>query len=78
MKFYSGYRVHNYHFAAYGAMFLGQYAPAIAAADPEIAQTGLLIAFDVCDLDLGRLPGLQLRHQFDPPHQFRHQLILVS
>src|SRR5271156_2777449 len=25
MNFYSGYRVHNYHFAAYGAMFLGQY-----------------------------------------------------
>ena len=25
MNFYSGYRVHNYHFAAYGeAMFLGQ------------------------------------------------------
>jgi hypothetical protein len=42
-------------------------------AKPEIAQTGLLIAFDACDLDLRRLPGLQLRHQFDPPHQFRHQ-----
>jgi tetratricopeptide (TPR) repeat protein len=38
MKFYSGYRVHNYHFAAYGAMFLGQYAPAIAAAD-ELIET---------------------------------------
>jgi tetratricopeptide (TPR) repeat protein len=37
MNFYSGYRVHNYHFAAYGAMFLGQYAPAIAAADDLIA-----------------------------------------
>jgi tetratricopeptide (TPR) repeat protein len=37
MNFYSGYRVHNYHFAAYGAMFLGQYAPAIAAADEMIA-----------------------------------------
>jgi tetratricopeptide (TPR) repeat protein len=37
MNFYSGYRVHNYHFAAYGAMFLGQYAPAIAAADELIA-----------------------------------------
>jgi tetratricopeptide (TPR) repeat protein len=30
--------VHNYHFAAYGAMFLGQYAPAIAAAD-ELIET---------------------------------------
>jgi tetratricopeptide (TPR) repeat protein len=39
MNFYSGYRVHNYHFAAYGAMFLGQFAPAIAAADELIATT---------------------------------------
>jgi tetratricopeptide (TPR) repeat protein len=38
MNFYSGYRVHNYHFAAYGAMFLGQYAPAIAAA-AELIET---------------------------------------
>lgn len=38
MHFYSGYRIHNYHFAAYGAMFLGQYAPAIAAAD-ELIET---------------------------------------
>jgi hypothetical protein len=38
MNFYSGYRVHNYHFAAYGAMFLGQYSPAIAAAD-ELIET---------------------------------------
>jgi tetratricopeptide (TPR) repeat protein len=38
MNFYSGYRIHNYHFAAYGAMFLGQYAPAIAAAH-ELIET---------------------------------------
>jgi tetratricopeptide (TPR) repeat protein len=38
MNFYSGYRIHNYHFAAYGAMFLGQYAPAIAAA-AELIET---------------------------------------
>jgi tetratricopeptide (TPR) repeat protein len=38
MNFYSGYRVHNYHFAAYRVMFLGQYAPAIAAAD-ELIET---------------------------------------
>jgi tetratricopeptide (TPR) repeat protein len=37
MNFYSGYRIHNYHFAAYGAMFLGQYSPAIDAADELIA-----------------------------------------
>ena len=36
MNFYTGYRTHNYHFAAYGAMFLGQYAPALAAADELI------------------------------------------
>lgn len=39
MNFYSGYRVHNYHFAAYGAMFLGQYEPAIAAANELIETT---------------------------------------
>jgi hypothetical protein len=33
MNFYTAYRVHNNHFVAYGAMFLGQYAPAIAAAN---------------------------------------------
>jgi tetratricopeptide (TPR) repeat protein len=38
MNFYSGYRVHNYHFAAYGAMFLGQYLPAIAVSD-ELIET---------------------------------------
>lgn len=32
-NFYSGYRVHDYHFKAYGAMFLGQYQPAIEAAE---------------------------------------------
>jgi len=38
LNMYSGYRAHNFHFAAYGAMFLGQYAPAIAAAD-ELIET---------------------------------------
>ena len=38
MNFYSAYRAHNYHFAAYAAMFLGQYQPAIAAAD-ELIET---------------------------------------
>ncbi len=37
MNFYSAYRIHNYHFAIYGAMFLGQYAPAISAAEELIA-----------------------------------------
>jgi tetratricopeptide (TPR) repeat protein len=39
MNIYSAYRVHNYHFAIYGAMFLGQYAPALAAAEELIATT---------------------------------------
>ena len=38
LNFYSAYRAHDYHFAAYAAMFLGQYAPAIAAAD-ELIET---------------------------------------
>jgi hypothetical protein len=38
--------------------------------EPEVGQASLLIAFDACDLDLRRLPVLQLRHQLDPPHQF--------
>ncbi|HMB47123.1 MAG TPA: hypothetical protein VKN63_02490, partial [Afifellaceae bacterium] len=29
---YTGYRIHNYHFAVYGAMFLGQFEPAHKAA----------------------------------------------
>ena len=33
MNFYSLYRVHNYHFKLYGAMFLGQFSPAIEAAE---------------------------------------------
>lgn len=31
MNFYTGYRQHNYHFAIYGAMFLGQMEPALHA-----------------------------------------------
>ena len=36
-NFYSLYRCHDYHFKIYGAMFLGQYAPAFAAAEEMIA-----------------------------------------
>jgi tetratricopeptide (TPR) repeat protein len=39
LNFYSAYRIHNYHFAIYGAMFLGQYEPALAAAEELIATT---------------------------------------
>jgi tetratricopeptide (TPR) repeat protein len=38
MNFYSAYRCHNYHFKAYGAMFLGQCRPAIEAAE-EMVET---------------------------------------
>lgn len=36
MNFYTLYRTHNYHFKLYGAMFLGQYENAIAAAEESI------------------------------------------
>ena len=32
LNLYAAYRTHNYHFAIYGAMFLGQYTPAMTAA----------------------------------------------
>ena len=38
LNFYTAYRVHNYHFAIYGAMYLGQYEPAIAAAEEMIRE----------------------------------------
>lgn len=33
VNFYTLYRVHNFHFALYGALFLGQYKPALEAAE---------------------------------------------
>jgi tetratricopeptide (TPR) repeat protein len=36
LNVYSLYRTHDYHFAIYGAMFLGQYRPAMAAAEELI------------------------------------------
>ncbi|MDE2792299.1 MAG: tetratricopeptide repeat protein [Paracoccaceae bacterium] len=36
VNFYTLYRCHNFHFRAYGAMFLGQFGPALAAADDMI------------------------------------------
>ncbi len=36
---YTGYRIHNNHFAAYGAMFLGQFESAMAAAQAIIDNT---------------------------------------
>ncbi|MEE9389511.1 MAG: tetratricopeptide repeat protein [Paracoccaceae bacterium] len=37
INFYSLYRCHDFHFKIYGAMFLGQYQPAIQAVDEMIA-----------------------------------------
>ena len=39
MNVYSLYRTHNHHFVIYGAMFLGQYGPAIRAAQELIDTT---------------------------------------
>jgi len=39
MNVYALYRTHNHHFAIYGAMFLGQYTPALQAAEELIATT---------------------------------------
>lgn len=39
MNFYTAYRIHNYHFAMYGAMFLGQYDAAMRAAEGLIETT---------------------------------------
>ncbi len=36
-NFYTVYRIHNLHFEIYGAMFLGQITPALAAADALVA-----------------------------------------
>lgn len=36
-NFYSLYRCHDYHFKIYGAMFLGRYGPALAAAEEMIS-----------------------------------------
>ena len=36
VNFYSFYRCHNYHFKAYGGMFLGQFALAMEAADAMV------------------------------------------
>ena len=36
---YTGYRIHNYHFAVYGAMFLGEYEPAMRMAHELIDVT---------------------------------------
>ncbi|MEM8624882.1 MAG: hypothetical protein AAGG47_15340 [Pseudomonadota bacterium] len=39
LNVYALYRTHNHHFTIYGAMFLGQFTPAMAAAEEIIATT---------------------------------------
>src|SRR5260370_42424801 len=39
MNVYALYRTHNHHFAIYGAMFMGQYTPALLAAQELIDTT---------------------------------------
>jgi tetratricopeptide (TPR) repeat protein len=48
LNVYSMYRTHNHHFAIYGAMFLGQFTPAIEAAQELI---------DTTPEDLVRMPS---------------------
>ena len=40
MNVYSLYRTHTQHFAIYGAMFIGQYTPALKAAQELIDIAG--------------------------------------
>src|SRR5262245_29591741 len=48
LNFYSLYRCHNYHFKLYGAMFMGQFAPALEAAEEMAASLGEeLLTIDV-------------------------------
>jgi hypothetical protein len=44
----------------------------------KAGQASLFIALETSKLHLRRLSGLQLRHQFHPPHHLRHQLTLVT
>ena len=37
MNFYTLYRIHDHHFAIYGALFLGQFTPALRAAEALVA-----------------------------------------
>ncbi|MEP2530504.1 hypothetical protein [Shimia sp.] len=53
---YTGYRIHNYHFVIYGALFLGQIAPALAA------NQGIL---DTCPEDMLRVPSPPMADYFE-------------
>jgi tetratricopeptide (TPR) repeat protein len=67
MNLYSGYRMHNYHFAAYAAMFLGQYAPAIAAAD-ELIET--------MPEELLRIPSPPMADFFESSRSIRQHVLI--
>ena len=55
-NFYSLYRCHDYHFLIYGAMFLGQYAAALTAAEEMVATLPERLLSDRITSD-GRLAG---------------------
>ncbi|MHA3976678.1 tetratricopeptide repeat protein [Halovulum sp. GXIMD14794] len=66
-KIYTGYRIHNYHFAVYGAMFLGQYEPALAAAQELI---------DVTPEDLLRVPSPPMADYFESYFAIRDHVLI--
>ncbi len=67
LNVYSMYRNHNYHFAIYGAMFMGQYTPAIEAAQELI---------DTTPEDLLRVPSPPMA-DFIEPYLAMKQHVLV-
>jgi tetratricopeptide (TPR) repeat protein len=58
-NFYSVYRCHNYHFKIYGAMFLGQPGPALAAADDLIKTLPAAMLRPLADWFEGFIPMKQ-------------------
>ena len=56
-NFYTLYRCHNYHFKIYGSMFLGQYAPALEAADELITA----LPEELLKLEVPPMAGIGLR-----------------
>jgi tetratricopeptide (TPR) repeat protein len=64
---YTGYRIHNYHFAVYGAMFLGQFEPALASAQELI---------DVTPEELLRVPSPPMADYFESYFAIRDHVLI--
>ncbi|MEM7723721.1 MAG: tetratricopeptide repeat protein [Pseudomonadota bacterium] len=63
-NFYALYRIHNLHFALYGAMFLGQRAAAIAAAERlqlEVPDDVVRVYPDLFEVFVAALPHVYIR-----------------